>query len=54
MTTVTVKAVRPHDTSDGMKQPGDTYTRDAGEAETLRAAGVLSIVADKPKAKAKV
>ena len=49
---VKVCAIRPHDTAEGMKQPGDEYSRPAAEAATLEAAGVIAIVAAKKAAKA--
>lgn len=48
---VTVRAIRPHDTTEGYRAPGDEYDRDEAEAKALADRGVLAIV--KPKAKAK-
>jgi hypothetical protein len=42
---VKVRTIRPHDTTDGLRQPGDEYQRARTEAETLRDQGVLEIVA---------
>ena len=41
-----VKAIRPHLTSGGMRQPGDEYERDAVEAAALAAQDVLEVLAD--------
>ena len=49
---VKVRTIRPHDTTEGLKQPGDEYERTKSDAEKLSAAGVVSIVAAKA-AKAK-
>ena len=48
---VKVRTIRPHDTVDGMKQPGEVYDRTKEEADTLSVVGVVSIVAAKAKAK---
>ncbi|SOB88296.1 hypothetical protein SAMN06297144_3447 [Sphingomonas guangdongensis] len=40
---VTVRAVRPHDTADGLRQPGDEYERPEAEAKALAAQGVVTI-----------
>ncbi len=52
---VKVRTIRPHDTSDGLRSPGDVYERTAGDAKQLADLGVVSLVpAPKPKsAKAK-
>lgn len=39
-----VRALRPHDTVTGIKQPGDEYDRPIGEAEQLERLGVVTIV----------
>jgi hypothetical protein len=41
---VTVRAVRPHDTVEGLKLPGDEYQRARTEAEILRNGGILAII----------
>ena len=50
---VTVRTIRPHDTVDGLKQPGEVYDRTKEEADTLSAVGVVGIVpaASAPKAR---
>lgn len=48
---VKVRTIRPHDTSEGMKVPGDEYERTKADAESLRAAGVVSIITKATKAK---
>ena len=50
---VTVRAIRPHDTVAGMKQPGDEYERPEDEAKALADKGVLSIATPKAAAKSK-
>lgn len=45
-----VRTVRPHDTSEGMKQPGDVYARSKDDADYLSLLGVVDIV---PSAKPK-
>lgn len=47
---VKVCTIRPHDTFDGMKQPGEVYDRTKEEADTLSAVGVVALV-PAPKAK---
>ncbi len=47
---VKVRTIRPHDTSDGLRSPGDVYDRPAGEAKQLADLGVVALVAA-PKAK---
>ncbi len=47
---VKVRTIRPHDTVDGMKQPGEVYDRTKEEADTLSAVGVVETV-PAPKAK---
>ena len=42
---VTVRAIRPHDTADGPKAPGDAYQRERGEAEALAGKGIVTIEA---------
>lgn len=39
-----VRALRPHDTVTGIKQPGDEYARPLAEAEQLEKLGVIAIV----------
>ena len=41
---VTVRTIRPHDTSEGLRSPGDEYQRSKAEAAQLVAAGVVAIV----------
>jgi hypothetical protein len=48
--TVKVRTIRPHDTTDGLRSPGDEYERSAGEAKVLADKGVVALVAP-PKAK---
>jgi hypothetical protein len=48
-----VRTVRPHDTSEGLKQPGEVYDRTREDADTLAAIGVVEIVEAKPVAKPK-
>lgn len=48
---VTVRTIRPHDTTDGLRSPGDEYERTKADADKLAAAGVVSIVAAKAKPK---
>ena len=48
---VTVRAIRPHDTTEGLKQPGDEYQRPAAEVRQL--AGIVETVTPKAKPKAK-
>jgi len=50
--TVKVRTIRPHDTAEGMKAPGDEYDRTKAHADQLVAQGVVEIVASKA-AKAK-
>ena len=48
---VQVRTIRPHDTAEGMKLPGDVYDRTKEDADQLSALGVVGIVATaKPKA----
>lgn len=52
--TVKVRTIRPHDTTEGLKAPGDEYLRAAADAKALADAGVVEIVQAAPaKAKAK-
>jgi len=44
---VKVRAIRPHDTTEGMKAPGDEYERTKAHADQLSKAGVVEIVAAK-------
>ncbi len=50
---VKVRAIRPHDTVDGTKAPGDEYERDETDAKMLAAMGVLELVAANAPAKSK-
>lgn len=50
---VTVRTIRPHDTTDGLRSPGDQYDRSKADADKLTAAGVVEIVAPKAKPKGK-
>ena len=52
---VRVRTIRPHDTSDGMKAPGDEYERTAADAKRLADAGVVELVIAEavPKRRAK-
>jgi len=50
---VKVRTIRPHDTVDGMKQPGEVYDRTKEEADTLSAVGVVGIVPAAPAPKAR-
>lgn len=43
--TVKVRTIRPHDTAEGMKLPGDVYDRTKAHAAQLSAAGVVEMVA---------
>ena len=47
---VKVRTIRPHDTSDGMRSPGDEYDRPTSEAKQLADQGVVALVVA-PKAK---
>ena len=49
---VKVRTIRPHETSEGLKQPGDQYERSQKDADQLAKAGVVEVVAAK-RAKAK-
>jgi hypothetical protein len=42
---VTVRALRPHDTADGLKAPGDAYQRERAEAEALADKSIVTIEA---------
>ncbi len=44
---IEVRTLRQHDTVDGMKAPGECYTRPKAEAEQLAARGVVELVAAK-------
>lgn len=47
---VKVRAIRPHDTIYGMKQPGEEYERTATEAQRLTERGIVKAVSTrKPK-----
>lgn len=45
---VKVRTIRPHDTADGMKSPGDEYERTQEDAEQLQAGGIVEVVKRKP------
>ena len=48
---IKVRTIRPHDTVEGMKLPGDGYDRTKEDADHLSALGVVGLVASaKPKA----
>lgn len=50
---VRVRAIRPHDTTEGMRAPGEEYERSKAEAEQLHAQGIVSpkaFAAKAPKA----
>lgn len=42
--TATVRTIRPHDTSEGLRQPGDEYERPKAEAEALAAQGIVVLL----------
>jgi hypothetical protein len=48
---VKVRTLRPHDTTEGLKQPGDEYDRSKADAEQLECAGVVSIASAKAPSK---
>lgn len=49
---VMVRTLRPHDTVDGQRAPGDEYKRSPADAKQLAQAGVVAIVeTKKPAAK---
>lgn len=49
-TMLKVRTIRPHDTAQGLRSPGDEYERSKADAEQLEAAGVVAIMpAAKPK-----
>ncbi len=50
---VKVRTIRPHDTIEGLKAPGDEYDRTKEDADTLSAVGVVGIVPASPAPKAK-
>jgi hypothetical protein len=45
---VKVRTIRPHDTTNGLKQPGDQYERTAADAKQLADAGVVELVTAAP------
>jgi hypothetical protein len=47
---VTVRTLRPHDTTEGMKHPGDEYDRTKADADKLSARSIVEPV-DAAKAK---
>jgi len=50
---VRVRTIRPHDTTEGLKVPGDEYDRTKEEADTLSAQGIVRIVKTTAPAKSK-
>lgn len=48
---VKVRTIRPHDTHEGMRQPGDEYDRPKAEADKLIAQGVIELALAKVPAK---
>lgn len=46
---VKVRALRPHDTSEGAKAPGDEYDRTKADADKLAGLGVVEIVSAKKR-----
>lgn len=46
---VKVRTIRPHDTTEGMKAPGDEYERTAADAKRLSERGIVELA--EPKAK---
>jgi hypothetical protein len=48
---VKVRTIRPHDTTEGMKAPGDEYDRPKAEADKLTARGVVELAPAKVPAK---
>jgi hypothetical protein len=45
---VKVRAIRPHDTTEGMKAPGDEYQRTVGDAKQLADYGVVELTSSAP------
>jgi hypothetical protein len=41
---VKVRTIRPHDTTEGMKAPGDEYERSKTDADQLSKQGVVELV----------
>lgn len=41
---VKVRTIRPHDTTEGLRAPGDEYERSKAEADQLAKQGVVEIV----------
>ena len=41
---VKVRTIRPHDTTEGFKAPGDEYERSAADAKQLSEAGIVEAV----------
>ncbi len=41
---VKVRTLRPHDTTDGMKAPGEEYERTKADADRLAKLGVVELV----------
>lgn len=41
---VKVRTIRPHDTAEGMKAPGDEYERAKADADQLSKQGVVELV----------
>lgn len=48
---VKVRTIRPHDTNEGMRQPGDEYDRLKAEADHLIARGVVELASVNAPAK---
>jgi hypothetical protein len=41
---VKVRTIRPHDTTEGMKAPGDEYERTKADADALAKGGIVELV----------
>jgi hypothetical protein len=50
---VKVRTIRPHDTTEGLRLPGDEYERTAKDAEQLSKAGVVELATPKRAARSK-
>lgn len=44
---VKVRTIRPHDTTEGLRAPGDEYERSKAEADQLAKQGVVGLVTAK-------
>ncbi|MGZ2410742.1 hypothetical protein ACUXST_000139 [Sphingomonas sp. F9_3S_D5_B_2] len=53
MSKLAVRTIRPHDTTDGMKHPGDVYDRTQADADKLSSAGIVEIASAPAKRVAK-